>query len=552
MGQQQSSGAHEAVDEVEETFVTPEGTRKSTKLYKYVKAGLAGRWELASSNAQPRFYNANEDTGAKCKEWHLEIDAGDIDDVAGNNLGYVADKPGLRVTFQANESCWALKFPGSDEFDSFVEELIDKVFEMTFGYENDEDNRKKALGEDYAGFFQIKSDVQPIAMDVDDEPEPEGPTTPETLKDKEAKEVAKDDPITGLIMGGLDQSYLVRGNKFDVLRNVDGGVEDKSLSFQITPAKGASFLPGRVLLSHGESKMNILTPENRNALHHADIETGKVVSTFTFQKDSVEIPIREIAGDYKSAQFEERDTFLGLDSNRLCKWDLRTSAGVVQTTPIVNYTGGKDYARNTNFTCMATSGDGYVVVGSQDGKVRLYSDKSLTKANTSIPGLGAPITSVDVTYDGKWIVATTDYYLLVVNTIFKRNNVETNGFKSRMGKNTPLPRVLRLKSQDLYLTGNKPLKFGKFSWITESGRQERWVVASCGQYSVIWSFKKVKSDDAAVVSAGGLPTITDYYIKPKDEEVVESAFMNDRYCTHTPLKSALVIATPHKLFSVGN
>lgn len=44
----------------------------------------------------------------------------------------------------------------------------------------------------------------------------------------------------------------------------------------------------------------------------------------------------------------------------------------------------------------------------------MYSSKSLMKANTSIPGMGAPITSVDVTYDGKWVVATTDQYLMVV------------------------------------------------------------------------------------------------------------------------------------------
>ena len=43
---------------------------------------------------------------------------------------------------------------------------------------------------------------------------------------------------------------------------------------------------------------------------------------------------------------------------RLVKWDMRDPSGVVQemNSPIVSYAGGKDYARNTNFTCMATSG----------------------------------------------------------------------------------------------------------------------------------------------------------------------------------------------------
>jgi hypothetical protein len=42
----------------------------------------------------------------------------------------------------------------------------------------------------------------------------------------------------------------------------------------------------------------------------------------------------------------------------------------------------------------------------------------LLQAKTSIPGLGKPITAVDVTYDGRWILATTDDYLMVVKTCF--------------------------------------------------------------------------------------------------------------------------------------
>lgn len=41
------------------------------------------------------------------------------------------------------------------------------------------------------------------------------------------------------------------------------------------------------------------------------------------------------------------------------------------------------------------------------------------QAKTSIPGLGKPITAVDVTYDGNWILATTDDYLMVVKTSYE-------------------------------------------------------------------------------------------------------------------------------------
>ena len=41
------------------------------------------------------------------------------------------------------------------------------------------------------------------------------------------------------------------------------------------------------------------------------------------------------------------------------------------------------------------------------------------------------------------------------------------------------------------LTGGAALEKGHFTWITEKGRQERWVVASCGNYTVLWNFRWV-------------------------------------------------------------
>lgn len=51
--------------------------------------------------------------------------------------------------------------------------------------------------------------------------------------------------------------------------------------------------------------------------------------------------------------------------------------------------------------CMH-AGNGYVAVGARDGKIRLYPGAKMDRAaSTSIPGLGAPITAIDVTFDGE-------------------------------------------------------------------------------------------------------------------------------------------------------
>lgn len=250
-----------------------------------------------------------------------------------------------------------------------------------------------------------------------------------------------------------------------------------------------------------ERHMNMISPLAGTSLWHADIETGKVISEWKFQKDGVDVAMKDIASKNKAAQVgparsarvgwpsqwelhrrevlrragrragspaaphllaccapractpepaagtkqpwapsqpppcpqtEDTNVFLGLDTNRLARWDMRDPHGIVSeaASPIVSYEGGKDYSRGTKFrcvlaagplhgrgstggavcggpgawstshphsqmpacsveacvaptlpgihsifsslfcSCMATSGDGFVVVGADDGKVR--------------------------------------------------------------------------------------------------------------------------------------------------------------------------------------
>lgn len=95
-----------------------------TRLYQFVRAGASGRWELCSSTAAPRFYDANEDAGGTAgADWHLEIDASDIDARADAGLGYVADPGARRVTFAAGGGLWALRFPSPDTYTAFMTAL---------------------------------------------------------------------------------------------------------------------------------------------------------------------------------------------------------------------------------------------------------------------------------------------------------------------------------------------------------------------------------------------------------------------------------------------
>jgi hypothetical protein len=73
-----------------------------------------------------------------------------------------------------------------------------------------------------------------------------------------------------------------------------------------------------------------------------------------------------------------------------------------------------------------------------------------------------------VTYDGKWILGTTDTYLILICTIFiDKDGKEKNGFSGRMGNRIAAPRLLKLNPLDSHLAGaNNRFREGRFSWVS--------------------------------------------------------------------------------------
>lgn len=358
---------------------------------------------------------------------------------------------------------------------------------------------------------------------------------------------------TELAVGALASSFLLRGSTVDVFRNAqeglllpgdDGDDDDdgggggrRGLQLRLRDAAGAAITPQRALLARGESNLLLLTPnsgaaDRSHSVFQFDIEREAVVSRWACARDGAPLPMRDIVADSKAAQLGQGSTFMGLDDNRLVRWDMRSAGGGVQSlmsSPTLGYVAGHDFARGTGFTCMATTGGGDVVVGGADGRVRLYSDSVLRQAKTSFPGIGSPITHVDVTYDGKFVLATTDGYIMVISTVFRdaKGAVKT-GFKGKMGSAIAAPRLLRLLPQDVARTGGAPLSKARFTWVTEGDCCERWVSAACGPFSVVWNFRHVKQ---ATAPKTGATECLDYtLIGGGGGRVEDAAQMHDRWC----------------------
>ncbi|KAL3538879.1 hypothetical protein ACH5RR_002245 [Cinchona calisaya] len=243
--------------------------------------------------------------------------------------------------------------------------------------------------------------------------------------------------------------------------------------------------PKKALLMRGVTNMLLMSlskdgKPHSTGLHQLDIETGKIVTEWKFAKDGADITMRDIMNDTKGLQLDlSESTFLGLDDNWLCQWDMRDGRGMVQNladadSPVLNWSQELQFSRGTNFQCFATTGDSSIVVGSLDGKIRLYSRTSMRKAKTAFPGLGSPITHVDVTYDGKWILGTTDTFLILICTLFADKDGKTKtAFRGRAGNRIPEPRLLKLTPVDSHMAGvaNK-FHGGHFSWFAVSNFPE--------------------------------------------------------------------------------
>ncbi|KAL2249617.1 protein CYPRO4 [Sesamum indicum] len=559
--------------------------KNAVKLYLHVGGHTANsKWMVAEKHVPYAFVKTasddeedddyeNEEGSDPNSWWVLKIGS-KVRAKIDENLQLKAFKEQRRVDFVAN-GVWAIKFFSPEEWDSFTKTYQECLFENTYGYEANDENKLKVYGKDFLGWANPEAADDSMWEDAE-EKLMRTPPTKTPLKEghdltEEFEEAATNgSAIQSLALGALDNSFLVSDSGIQVVRNYNHGIQGKGIYVKFDDGKlsarrgaNASYsTPRKALLMKAETNMLLMSPMNESkphskGLHQLDIETGKVVSEWRFEKDGADITMRDITNDSKGAQMDPSgSTFLGLDDNRLCRWDMRDRRGIVQnivneSTPVLNWTQGHQFSRGTNFQCFATTGDGSIVVGSLDGKIRLYSTSSMRQAKTAFPGLGSPITHVDVTFDGKWILGTTDTYLILICSLFTDKDGKTKtGFSGRMGNRIAAPRLLKLNPLDSHMAGANKFRNAQFSWVTENGKQERHLVATVGKFSVIWNFQQVKDGShECYQNQVGLKSCYCYKIVLKDDSIVDSRFMHEKFAVSDSPEAPLVVATPMKVSS---
>lgn len=256
------------------------------------------------------------------------------------------------------------------------------------------------------------------------------------------------------------------------------------------------------MLHNQETNMILQNPEAPNSLFNLDIETGKVVEEWKVH-DSINVD--HIAPNTKFSQVQPERTLVGASHNALFRIDPRVSGNKMVDSEY------KQYVSKNAFSSVATTANGRVAVASEKGDLRLF-DVIGKNAKTALPPLGDPITGVDVTADGRYIVATTKTYLLLIDTLIGEGRYKGQlGFdRSFPADAKPMPKRLQLKPEHVLYMDNKvsftPARYNTLFFLviyephyfnirfnsTEEGGEENLIVTGNGQFVIAWDFKKIK------------------------------------------------------------
>ncbi|KAL9590732.1 MAG: hypothetical protein Q9203_000454 [Teloschistes exilis] len=283
-----------------------------------------------------------------------------------------------------------------------------------------------------------------------------------------------------------DRSFVVRGSKIGVFKHTpNNNLEFSTNISKVETPGGKLFSPKKVMLHAEDTDMILQSENNPNSLYRMDLEYGKVVDEWKVHDD---IQVKNFAPEKKFAQMTGEKTFLGMSHNALYRIDPRLSGNKMVESDL------KQYTSKNAFSTAATTEKGYIAVASEKGDIRMF-DKLGLRAKSQLPALGDPITGLDVSADGRWVLATCRTYILLIDALQKDGKNEGKlGFEKAFAKDSkPQPRRLTLQpshvAQFQYET-KAPLAFTPARFNTGVDDKETSIITATGPFIVTWNMKK--------------------------------------------------------------
>jgi hypothetical protein len=393
---------------------------------------------------------------------------------------------------------WLLRFKDQKTLERFQEGLLQALWEQLneMKWSKIKDKERDYVADAFADLAMedIEEEEEHHEEEEEEEVEDDRPRSEHYDSDEEeddAEYQPKDNEVNKQIAVGYkhDRSFVVRGSKIGVFKHTPNNHLEFSTNIsKVETPGGELFTPKKVML-HNEDRNLILQKDGDvNKLYRMDLEYGKVVDEWKVHED---IPVLTFAPENKFAQMTHEPTFLGISKNALYRVDPRLSGQKLVDAQL------KQYASKNDFSALATTEKGYIAVASNKGDIRLF-DRLGINAKTHIPALGEPIIGLDVSADGRWVLATCRTYLLLIDAEQKSGKNEGKlGFeKSFAADAKPQPRRLALTPEHVaqfnHETG-KGVSFTQAKFNTGSGIEETSIITATGPYIIEWNLKKVLS-----------------------------------------------------------
>ncbi|KAM7188093.1 VID27 cytoplasmic domain containing protein [Rhypophila sp. PSN 637] len=399
---------------------------------------------------------------------------------------------------------WLLRFKDDATLTRFQEGLLQALWEQLneMKWSKIKDKERDYVADAFNDLAMDEGEdlqtVEEEEEEFDEEEEDDRPVSERYDSDEEDDDVEtkpKDKEVNKQIAVGYkhDRSFVVRGSKIGVFKHTPKGQLEFSTNIsKVETPGGELFSPKKVMLHNEDRNLILQKDSDPNKLYRMDLEYGKVVDEWNIHED---IPVVTFAPENKFAQMTHEPTFLGVSHNALYRVDPRLSGSKLVDAQL------KQYASKNDFSAIATTEKGYIAVASNKGDIRLF-DRLGINAKTHLPALGDPIVGMDVSADGRWLLATCKTYLLLVDTLQKTGKNEGKlGFeKSFAADSKPQPRRLGLTpehvAQFAYET-QKGVDFTPAKFNVGEGAEETSIITATGPYIIEWSLKKVLSGKKA-------------------------------------------------------
>jgi len=371
----------------------------------------------------------------------------------------------------------------------------------------------------------LSSSSESEQSEDEDEPSPKkSPVRPRAIRTGGPSSSAKKRmQNSGLEIGmASNRTFVVRedqdGSKIGVFNEeLELVAEIKNLSLN-----GKSITANKTQLHERDGQMLLLDNNSETSMFCMDMERGLVIEEWKPKLHDIEEKVRSMAPVTKEAQISNEKTLFAMNRNSIYRIDPRTQNKIATIQQETKAKKGFDlpleYERtvvgkgdSSGLSCMATNINGQVVVGDGKGAIRFFDAIDGKRAKNVMTGLGDGITGVDVSKDGRYALATTNTYILLIPTASDKKN--RTAFDVGL-KDKPVPIKLTLEHRDVVRfnidVSNTNFTRARFNTVGE----ESWIISSTGNLIITWNFKKILSGNKFA-----------YKIKKTETKVIADDFM---------------------------